>query len=120
MELTLENLISFLEKKYPYDEGFNTQTKFRDDNRKCTFDGIDAIYLLEDLEREFEVTFESFDFHQYFLEESELNTMTWKHLFKLKKQREIKEELTVQILFDYMNNNNQSSTGLDSPSRTKK
>ena len=102
MELTLENLISFLEKKYPYDEGFDKQTKFRDDNRECTFDGIDAVDLLEELKRQFNVTFESFNFHQYFLDEAELNTLTWRHLFKLKKQREINEELTVKMLFDYM------------------
>lgn len=103
MELTLENLISFLGKEYPYDLNFTPQVKLRES--EANIDGIDAVDLLENLSKEFHVTFENFDFQKYFLDESELNTMTWKHLFQLKKQREIKEELTVQALFEYMTEN---------------
>ena len=99
MELTLENLIVFFKKEYPYDLEFAPQTEIRE---YCSTDGIAAVYLLEELEKEFNVTFKNFNFHQYFLDESELSTMTWKALFKPEKQREIKEELTVQRLFDYM------------------
>ena len=97
MELTLENLISYLEKEYPYNFYFSPQFILREID-----DGIGAVDLLESLSKEFNVSFENFEFYQYFLEERELNTMTWKHLFGLKKQKEIEEELTVQKLFDYM------------------
>ena len=97
MELTLENLISYLEKEYPYNFYFSPQFILREID-----DGIGAVDLLENLSKAFNVTFENFDFHQYFLDEAELDTMTWKHLFGLKKQREIEEELTVQMLFNYM------------------
>lgn len=103
MELTLENLILFLEKEYPYDIGFKPQTEPR--HCKAHFDGIDAVYFLENLSKEFNVSFEKFDFPKYFLYESELNTMTWKHLFGLERQRDIKKELTIEMLFDYMNKN---------------
>jgi hypothetical protein len=103
MELTLENLMLFLEKEYPYDIGFKPQTELR--HCKAYIDGIDAVDLLKNLSKEFNVTFENFDFHEYFLAESELNTMTWKHLFGLKRQRDIEKELTIEMLFDYMNKN---------------
>lgn len=97
MELTLKNLISYLEKKMGGDNNFSSQLRIREFE-----DGIGVIYLLEDLENEFNVNFETFDFRQYFLNESELNTLTWKAIFKREKRREIEEELTVQMLFDYM------------------
>jgi hypothetical protein len=102
MELTLENLILFLEKEYPYDNGFKPQTRFRDNGRECTIDGDDALDLLLSLKKEFDVTFENFNFQKYFLEESELNTLNLKSLLFRKKKREIIEELTVRKLFDYM------------------
>ncbi|NBA86188.1 hypothetical protein GVN16_10475 [Emticicia sp. CRIBPO] len=74
MELTLENLISFLEKEYPYDFNFSPQYVIREID-----DGIGAVDLLEHLSKKFGVTFKNFDFQKYFLEEAELNTMTWKH-----------------------------------------
>jgi len=98
MELTLENLILFIEKKVTYDENrLSSQSILREEE-----DGIGALYLLEDIVEEFGVNFENFDFHQYFLDESELSTMTWKSLFKWEKRREIENELTIQMLFDYM------------------
>lgn len=103
MELTLGNLISFLEKKVTYDDSFTIHTVLREYE-----DGIAAVYLFEDLSREFNVNFENFNFHKYFLDEAELNTMTWKSLFQLEKQREIQEELTIQMLFDYMISNAKS------------
>lgn len=68
-------------------------------------DGIGAVYLIEDLAKEFNVSFENFDFHRYFLDEVELNTMIWKSLFKREKQRKIEKELTIYMLFDYMISN---------------
>lgn len=105
MKLSLENLISYFTNKYPYDKEFNSLTILRDERRACSFDGNDAIYLLESLSKKFNVNFENFDFQKYFLDESELNTMTVKKIFKLEKQREIKEELTIQMLFNYMMKN---------------
>ncbi len=102
MELTLENLILFFEKEYPYDLNFSPELIFREID-----DGISAVDLLDNLAKEFNVSFENFDFHQYFLDEAELNTLTWKHLFGLKKQRKIKEELTIQMLYEYMDRNKQ-------------
>jgi hypothetical protein len=97
MELTLENLILYLEKEYPYNFNFSPQFILREID-----DGIGAFDILENIAKEFNVSFENFDFHQYFLDEAELNTLTWKHLLQLKKQREIEEELTIQKLYDYM------------------
>jgi gluconate kinase len=102
MELTLNNLLHFLKEKYSYGDDFHNESKLREENRECPIDGDDALELLQNLRKEFNVSFENFDFHQYFLEESELNTMTLKHLFSRKKQREIAEELTIQKLYDYM------------------
>jgi len=96
--VSLEKLILFLEKEHPYDFGFNSQTKLR----ACNIDGVDAVDLFEKLMDEFAVTFENFDYHQYFLEEKELAQFNW---FGFKKDREIEEELTVQMLFDYMQAN---------------
>ncbi|MFC0181500.1 Protein of unknown function [Pseudarcicella hirudinis] len=108
MELTFNNLLCFLENKYSFGDTFNSETILRDANRECPLDGGDALDLLLNLGQTFNVTFETFDFHKYFLDETELNTMTWKHLFGLKRQREIKEELTIKMLFDYMITNAKS------------
>lgn len=97
MELTISNLIFFLEEKLTYNESLFPFSILRDWE-----DGVGAVYFIEDLSKEFNVTFENFDFHQYFLDEAELSIMTWKHLFGLRMQREIHEELTIQMLYDYM------------------
>lgn len=96
-KVSLGNLILFLKKAYPSDYEFNPQTKLR----ACGIDGMEAIDLIERLMDEFSVTFENFDYHQYFLEEHEMK-FNW---FGLRKDREIEEELTVQMLFDYMQAN---------------
>ncbi len=97
MELTLENLILYLEKEYPYNFNFSPQFILREID-----DGIGAFDILENIAKEFNVSFENFDFNQYFLNESELNTLTWKAIFKREKQRTIEKELTIQKLYDYM------------------
>ncbi|MDX2302966.1 MAG: DUF1493 family protein [Microscillaceae bacterium] len=102
MKLTLNNLISFFSKEYPYDLTFTPKTEIRE---YCSTDGITAVYLLESLEEEFNVSFENFEFYQYFFDEAELNTFTLKSLFSIKRQRKIEKELTIQILYDYMINN---------------
>lgn len=105
MELTFKNLLYFLEDKYSFGDTFDSETILRDAKRECPLDGDDAFDLLLSLGQTFDVSFENFDFQKYFLAESELNRMTWKHLLGLKKQREIKEELTIKMLFDYMTHN---------------
>lgn len=96
MELTLEKLISYIEDEYPYELNISSQTTFVD----CSINGDDAIDLFEKLQLRFNVNFENFPFRKYFLEEIEISKgLSW---FGLKKQREIQEELTVQMLYDYM------------------
>ncbi|WP_158237997.1 DUF1493 family protein [Emticicia sp. TH156] len=109
MELTLNNLKFFLKEKFPYEDLFNDETIIRDGTRICPIDGDDVICLFEDLSKEFHVSFEEFDFQKYFLEESELNTFTWRHLLKLKKQRIPEEELTIKMLFEFMGNNKKNT-----------
>ena len=105
MELTLNNLLHFLEDNYSFGDTFRSDSILRDTNRECPLDGDDALDLILNLSQTFNVTFENFDFHEYFLDESELKTMTVKHLFRLKRQREIKKELTIKMLFDFMAHN---------------
>ena len=100
MKLTLENLISFLENKVTYNDSFSAHTVLREYE-----DGIGAVDFLESMSKEFNISFENFDFHQYFLDESELSRMTWKALFRRKEKRKIVEELTVQMLYQYMISN---------------
>ena len=69
-------------------------------------DGDDALYLFQELGVEFNVSFDTFDFREYFLEEAELCTLiSFDTLFKKKKVREIEKELTIQDLFNFMENN---------------
>jgi Protein of unknown function (DUF1493) len=96
MELTFNNLIVFLENEYPYGIGFSKNTNIRED---CSTDGIAAIYFLENLKDEFNVSFDNFLFTDYFFSEQELS-FSWSTLFKVR--REISKALTVQLLFDYM------------------
>ena len=102
MELTLENLITFFEKKNYVEEKVFPSNEIRIDFN-IELDGDDALYLLQELQVEFKVTFEKFDFRKYFLEEAELCTLiSFDTLFKKEKVREIEKELTIQDLFDFM------------------
>ncbi|MCO7722025.1 hypothetical protein NJB85_02385 [Myroides odoratimimus] len=69
-ELTLENVISFLnEHKHSLQEDIT-----RDSDIMYAFgEGVDIYYLLEDLEEEFGVTFENFEFTRYFYHERDMN-----------------------------------------------
>lgn len=98
MELTMNNLISFLEN-YTYNIKISPQTEIR---RDMDEDGIGAVYLLDALKAAFCVSFENFNFKKYFLEEQEL-CFSWDKFFN--KQRMIEQELTVEKLFEYMKEN---------------
>ncbi|MCW1147156.1 DUF1493 family protein [Flavobacterium lacisediminis] len=105
MELTLDNLISFIKNKsYDEDEIFPSSIVRNDFN--VEFDGDEVLYLFQELGVEFNVSFDTFNFKQYFLEETELCTLiSFDTLFKKKKVREIEKELTIQDLFNFMENN---------------
>ena len=101
MELTLNNLLSFfefycddLEKDKP-----NVNSNIRNDFFN-TIDGDDAIEMLILLDRTFNVDFCAFEFTTYFLEEIEISKNIL--CFGIIKPRKIKDELTIQMLYDYM------------------
>ena len=96
MEVTVEQLLSFLQATYPNVEPFTPHTELRDQS----IDGDDAVELLELLERHFGVSFDCFPFRQYFLEEIEiLRSLAW---FGLKRVKAIEAEITVLLLWEYM------------------
>ncbi|WP_144284008.1 DUF1493 family protein [Chryseobacterium echinoideorum] len=97
MELTIENLISFIKEDIKEDgEILPTNTITGD----FGINGIEAFDLLEHLEKEFEMSFEDFDFRKYFLEENEIiKSISW---LGLRKPRKIERELTIQKLYEYM------------------
>ena len=91
-------------KSYDEDEIFPSSIVRNDFN--VEFDGDEVLYLFQELGVEFNVSFDTFDFREYFLEEAELCTLiSFDTLFKKKKVREIEKELTIQDLFDFMDNN---------------
>jgi hypothetical protein len=97
MDLTLNNLLSFLQTEFPSSaERFTPSTVLRE----RSIDGDDAVELLLLLEKHFLISFEHFYFQDYFLEEIEISrSLVW---FGLKRVREIKTELTVLQLFEFM------------------
>jgi len=102
MELTLENLITFFENKNYVEEKVFPSSEIRIDFN-IELDGDEALYLLKELEEEFKVTFEKFNFREYFLEEVELCTLvSFDTFFKKKRVRKIEKELTIQELFNFM------------------
>jgi hypothetical protein len=93
--LTLENVIRYFEKEYSLEQ-FDADTNIKD----RSIDGIDAVDMLENLGDIFDVSFEEFDFHRYFLEEIEISrALSW---FGLRKVRPTADSFTVRELFEYM------------------
>lgn len=102
MELTLENLLIFFENKNYVEGKVFPESKIRNDFN-IELDGDDVLYLLQELEEEFQVTFEKFNFRDYFLQEAELCTLiSFDTFFKKKRVRKIEKELTIQELFNFM------------------
>ncbi|WP_144284007.1 DUF1493 family protein [Chryseobacterium echinoideorum] len=100
MELTIENLISFIKKERYEDNEILPQNTLLTD---LGIDGDDAVELLMNLQKNFNVSFESFNFNKYFYREG-FSLFSFSTIFKtlLGKPREIKPELTIQELYDYM------------------
>lgn len=100
MELTLENLISFIKKERYEDNEILPQNTLLTD---LGIDGDDAVELLMNFQKNFNVSFESFNFNNYFYGEG-FSFFSFSTIFKtlLGKPREIKHELTIQELYDYM------------------
>ncbi len=96
MDFTTENLIHFLNQKYPNEKPFLENTELRNRN----IDGDNAIELLWSLEKNFDVSFKNFDFHRFFHEE--IGIMRYLSWFRNKKHNENYEPLTVNRLYWYM------------------
>jgi len=98
LELTLCNLIQYVKNKYVYGH-------FDDSSQliETIGDGIDIYYMLEDLEKEFYVSFTDFNYTQFFHTESELSTLG---TFSLKKHkyRSVKP-FNIIDLYKYMSEN---------------
>lgn len=103
MELTLDNLISFIKDDIQEEIFLNQNTKIREELR---IDGVVAEDFLIGLENRFNVSFKGFIFLNFFYSEEEINPFVpfWK-LFRKRTIRKIEKELTIQDLFDFMENN---------------
>lgn len=100
MKLTLENLIYFIKKERYVDNMILPQNTLLTD---LGIDGDDAVELVDHLQKRFNVSFENFEFDKYFSGENH-NLFNLSNIVDvlLKKTRKIKEELTIQDLYNYM------------------
>ena len=103
MELTKDNLISFIKDDIQEEIFLNENTKIREELR---IDGVVAEDFLIGLENRFNVSFKKFNFLIFFYSEAEINPFVpfWK-LFRKRRIRIIEKELTIQDLFNFMENN---------------
>lgn len=103
MELTINNLISFIKDDIQEEIFLSENTKIREELR---IDGVVAEDFLIELENRFNVSFKKFNFLNFFYSEAEINPFVpfWK-LFRKRRIRKIEKELTIQDLFNFMKNN---------------
>ncbi|MFN7045547.1 MAG: DUF1493 family protein [Flavobacterium sp.] len=103
MELTIDNLISFIKDDIQEEIFLNENTKIRE---KLRIDGVVAEDFLIGLENRFNVSFKKFNFLNFFYSEEEINPFVpfWK-LLRKRRIRKIEKELTIQDLFHFMENN---------------
>ena len=101
MELTLYNLIEVISA----DLCIETRKINKNTVISKYTDGYPAEDLLNKIEKDFNVSFKSFDFYKYFHSEIEITkSISFLNLLRLRKIREIKK-LTVGELYEYMKNN---------------
>lgn len=94
--LTSDNLLRYITEKYVYHQ-IEITSKIID----VIGDGLDIYYLLDDLEKDFNVDFSNFDFTSYFHSEDELSNLGCLAFWKRKKERPIKD-FTIDDLYKYM------------------
>ena len=82
MELTLENLISFIKKEIYEEDEISPQNTLLTD---LGIDGDDAVELLINLQKSFNVSFESFNFNNYFCGEG-FSLFSFSTIFKVKQK----------------------------------
>jgi hypothetical protein len=106
MELEISEFILFVKGKIAYEDDLvDENTKLSD----YDVDGTVAIFLLEDIENRYQISFDNFEFEQYFHTEAELRTGimsdNWRDWFRKKEIRKIEKELTVGMLYDFVISN---------------
>ncbi|TWP30209.1 DUF1493 family protein [Apibacter muscae] len=101
MDLTINNLLEVISKDLDLDANDIDSKAFISEY----IDGYPAEDLLAKISKEFNCSFDQFDFYKYFHSEIEITrSISILNLLRLRKIRKV-EKLSIEKLYEYMKNN---------------